>query len=336
MEQTFRAYVLEKQGEEVTGSVQQLTADQLPEGTVTVKVDYSDVNYKDGLASRADGKVVNEYPFVPGIDLSGEVVESSDSVFQPGDQVLCTGYKLGVSHYGGYSEYARVPAEWLVKLPAGLSAEEAMMIGTAGFTAAMSVDALVQGGVQPQDGPILVTGATGGVGTMAVSILSRLGYEVHASSGKAEQSDWLQKLGASQVVARQDTEQPVKGALGKTAWAGIIDPTGGAALGERLKTVKYRGVVAVSGNTAGVKFESSVFPFILRGVQLIGIDSVFCPVDIRQRIWNHLAGDWKPETALQQGVTVYDMEEIPQALATVLAGQAVGRQLIRIHNQPEA
>lgn len=330
MEQTFRAYVLEKQGEEVTGSVQQLTADQLPQGNVTVKVFYSDVNYKDGLASRADGKVVSEYPFVPGIDLAGEVVESTDSHFQPGDQVLCTGYKLGVSHYGGYSEYARVPAEWLVKLPTGLSAEEAMMIGTAGFTAALSVDAIVQGGVQPGDGPILVTGATGGVGTMAVSMLSKLGYEVHASSGKPEQSDWLRQLGASEVVARQDTEQPVKGALGKTAWAGIIDPTGGAALGERLKAVKYRGVVAVSGNTAGVKFESSVFPFILRGVQLIGIDSVFCPADIRQRVWNYLAGDWKPDTALQQGITMYEMEDIPKALETVLAGKAVGRQLIRI------
>ncbi|WP_458119100.1 acrylyl-CoA reductase family protein [Paenibacillus sp. Z6-24] len=330
MEQTFRAYVLEKQGEEVTGSVQQLTADQLPEGNVTVKVFYSDVNYKDGLASRADGKVVSEYPFVPGIDLAGEVVESTDSHFQPGDQVLCTGYKLGVSHYGGYSEYARIPAEWLVKLPAGLSAEEAMMIGTAGFTAALSIDALVQGGVQPGDGPVLVTGATGGVGTMAVSMLSKLGYEVYASSGKPEQSDWLRQLGASEVVDRQDAEHPVKGALGKTMWAGIIDPTGGAALGERLKTVKYRGVVAVSGNTAGVKFESSVFPFILRGVQLIGIDSVFCPVDIRQRVWNHLAGDWKPETALQQGITVYEMEDIPKALETVLAGKAVGRQLIRI------
>ncbi|WP_046215428.1 acrylyl-CoA reductase family protein [Paenibacillus wulumuqiensis] len=332
MEQTFRAYVLEKQGEEVTGSVQQLTIDQLPEGNVTVKVSYSDVNYKDGLASRADGKVVSEYPFVPGIDLAGEVVESTDSHFQPGDQVLCTGYKLGVSHYGGYSEYARVPAEWLVKLPAGLSAEEAMMIGTAGFTAALSVDALVQGGVQPEDGPILVTGATGGVGTMAISILSRLGYEVHASSGKPEQSDWLRQLGASEVAARQDTEQPVKGALGKTMWAGIIDPTGGSALGERLKTVKYRGTVAVSGNTAGVKFESSVFPFILRGVQLIGIDSVFCPADIRQRVWNYLAGDWKPETALQQGITMYEMEDIPKALETVLAGKAVGRQLIRIQS----
>ncbi|WP_411349769.1 acryloyl-CoA reductase [Paenibacillus sp. WLX2291] len=330
MEHTFRAYMLEKNGEEVEGSIRELTVDQLPQGNVTIKVHYSDVNYKDGLASTTNGKVVNEYPFIPGIDLSGEVVESQDEQFQPGDLVLCTGYKLGVSHYGGYSEYARVPGEWLVRLPEGLSLKEVMMIGTAGFTAAMSVESLIHAGVQPQDGPILVTGATGGVGTMAISILSRLGYEVYASSGKPEQSQWLKDLGAHDVIARADSEQPVKGALGKSQWAGIVDATGGAALGERLKSVRYRGAVAVSGNTAGAKFESSVFPFILRGVQLIGIDSVACPSELRQRIWQHLGSDWKPETALSTGVTEYSLEQIPQALDTVLAGRAVGRQLIVI------
>lgn len=330
MEQTFCAFVLEKQNEKVTGQVQQLELHQLPEGSVTVNVFYSDVNYKDGLASIADGKIVKQYPFVPGIDFAGEVVSSTDSHFQAGDQVLCTGYKLGVSHYGGYSEYARVPAEWLIKLPEGLSAKEAMIIGTAGFTAGMSVDALVQGGVQPADGPILVTGATGGVGTIAISILSRLGYEVYAASGKVDQKDWLTQLGATAIVSREEAEQAIDAPLGKSTWAGIIDPTGGKGLGERLKSLKYRGVVAVSGMTAGNDFESSVFPFILRGAQLIGIDSVFCPLEIRQRVWKHLADDWKPQTAIDQAVTEYRLEEVPQALETILAGKAVGRQLINV------
>ncbi|MFD1888300.1 acrylyl-CoA reductase family protein [Paenibacillus wenxiniae] len=330
MEATFRAYVLEKQAEQVKGSIQQLTMEQLPHGNVTIAVHYSDVNYKDGLASLTNGKVVQNYPFVPGIDLAGEVVQSADERYQPGDLVLCTGYKLGVSHYGGYSEYARVPADWLVPLPNGLEPKEAMMLGTAGFTAALSIDALIHAGVEPASGPVLVTGATGGVGSVAISILSKLGYEVHASSGKAEQTEWLKELGAAQVVARQETEQPFKGALGQTTWAGIVDATGGAALGERLKSVAYRGAVAVSGNTAGAKFESSVFPFILRGVQLIGIDSVYCPAELRLKIWKHLATDWKPDTLLRQGVTEYSLDDTPKALQTVLNGQAVGRQIIRI------
>ncbi|WIM37856.1 acryloyl-CoA reductase [Paenibacillus sp. PK4536] len=330
MEQTFRAFVLEQSDQKVTGEVQQLQLHQLPEGSVTIKVSYSDVNYKDGLASIAEGKIVKQYPFVPGIDLAGEVVESSDEQFQVGDQVLCTGYKLGVSHYGGYSEYARVPAEWLIKLPQGLSAKEAMIIGTAGFTAGMSVDALIQHGIKPEDGPILVTGSTGGVGTIAISILSALGYEVYAASGKADQKDWLTTLGASQIISREEAEQKVDGPLGKSTWAGIIDPTGGKGLGERLKSLKYRGVVAVSGMTAGNDFESSVFPFILRGAHLIGIDSVFCPIEIRQRVWKHLASDWKPTTAIHQAVTEYTLEQIPQALETILAGKAVGRQLIKV------
>ncbi len=330
MKASFRAYVLEKNNEDVQGSIQQRSWDQLPEGDVTIRVHYSDVNYKDGLASLANGKVVQQYPFVPGIDLSGEVVSSTDERYQPGDVVLCTGYKLGVSHDGGYSEYARVPADWLVAMPEGMEPREAMMLGTAGFTAAMSVHALIHAGVKPEAGPILVTGATGGVGSVAISILSKLGYEVHASSGKAEQAAWLKELGAAHTVSRQDTEQPIKGALGQTIWAGIVDATGGAGLGERLKSVAYRGAVAVSGNTAGAKFESSVFPFILRGVQLIGIDSVYCPAELRQQLWHHLATDWKPDTLLGQGVTEYRLEDVDQALQTVLSGQAVGRQLIRV------
>ncbi|WP_322922783.1 acryloyl-CoA reductase [Paenibacillus campi] len=333
MEATFRAYVLEKRDQEVHGSIQELTMEQLPEGTVTIAVHYSGVNYKDGLASIANGKVVQRYPFVPGIDLAGEVVASQDERYQPGDLVLCTGYKLGVSHDGGYSEYARVPGDWLVPLRAGLQPKEAMMLGTAGFTAAMSVDALIGAGIQPASGPVLVTGATGGVGSVAISILSKLGYEVHASSGKAEQSAWLKQLGAAHTVTRQETEKPIKGALGQTIWAGIVDATGGAGLGERLKTVAYRGAVAVSGNTAGVTFESSVFPFILRGVQLIGIDSVYCPAALRLKLWHHLATDWKPDTLLRQGVTEYRLDDVQQALQTVLAGQAVGRQIIRISDR---
>lgn len=325
----FQAFVLreEKDGG-VRGGIEPWTLDQLPEGDVTVKVSYSGVNYKDGLASIREGKIVRKYPFIPGIDLAGTVMTSSHPDFQPGDKVLCTGYEVGVSHDGGYSEYARVRGDWLVPLPSGLLAREAMAIGTAGFTAALSVDALLRSGLRPDQGPVLVTGATGGVGSFAVSILSRLGYHVTAATGKQDVADWLRSVGASEVVSRDEAAGSGKGALSDQRWAAAVDPVGGAQLGEILKHVKYGGAVAVSGMTGGLSFESSVYPFILRGVSLFGIDSVYCPMERRTAIWSRLANEWKPEQVFAHGIAEYNLDQLPELLHNILQGKAIGRSVI--------
>lgn len=330
MENTFPAYVIRSQEQgEVKAAVEQLKKEDLPNGDVTVQVQYSSVNYKDGLATIEKGGVVREYPMVPGIDLAGMVEESVSGRFAPGDRVISTGFEPGVSHFGGYSRYARLRSEWLVPLPPGLSEKEAMAIGTAGFTAALSVDALLQAGVTPEMGKILVTGATGGVGSMAVAILAKLGFEVTASTGKKkEQEKLLIDLGASQVISREEADAPAKGAMGKQLWAGVVDPAAGPALAERLKQVQYGGAVAVSGLTAGSRFESTVFPFIIRGIQLIGIDSVYCPMERRERLWNLLGGDWKPDRALELGIQEITWAQLPQTLENILQGGAVGRTVV--------
>ncbi|MEO2203978.1 acryloyl-CoA reductase [Paenibacillus pabuli] len=330
MENTFPAYVvrnLEEGG--VKAAVEQLRKEDLPNGDVTVQVQYSSVNYKDGLATIDKGGVVREYPMVPGIDLAGTVEESVSGRFAPGDRVISTGFEPGVSHFGGYSRYARLRTEWLVPLPPGLSEKEAMAIGTAGFTAALSVDALLQAGVTPDMGNILVTGATGGVGSMAVAILAKLGFKVTASTGKKkEQEKLLIDLGASQVISREEADAPAKGGMGKQLWAGVVDPAAGPALAERLKQVQYGGAVAVSGLTAGSRFESTVFPFIIRGIQLIGIDSVYCPMERRERLWNLLGGDWKPDRALELGIQEISWAQLPHTLENILQGGAVGRTVV--------
>ncbi|MCQ4087267.1 acryloyl-CoA reductase [Saccharibacillus sp. JS10] len=333
MNASFQAFWLEESNERVTGTVKTIDAEQLPPGEVTVKVHYSDVNYKDGLASIKEGQVVRNYPFIPGIDLAGEVIASEDARFSIGDRVLCTGYGLGVSHFGGYSQQARVPADWLVKVPESLTLREAMILGTAGFTAAMSVDAILSAGITPENGPVLVTGASGGVGSVAVAIFSKLGFEVTASSGKEQEWDWLKKLGASHTISREEAQSPSKGPLGKGFWSAIVDPVGGAGTGERLKQIKYRGVLALSGLTGGGDFPTSVHPFILRGVTLAGIDSVQCPMPLRLKIWEKLATDWKPDVIFEQGVHEVTLEQLPEALERILKGQAVGRQLVTISAQ---
>lgn len=326
----FRAFRVHQDDLGFRAGIDQISLADLPEGEVTVRVHYSSVNYKDGLASTEEGKIVKSFPFIPGIDLAGEVIDSRDDRFQPGDLVLCTGYGLGVTHEGGYAEVARVPADWLVSLPEGLTPLEAMAIGTAGFTAALSVERLLANGLTPESGPVLVTGATGGVGSMAVAILSKLGYEVTAATGKSDVKDKLLGLGAQSVISREDISQGSRGVLGKELWAAVIDPVGGATTGELLKSVKYGGSIALSGLTGGGKFDTSVFPFILRGVNLLGIDSVFCPAPLRLKLWQQLAGDWKPVTALEDAVTVYELDGLPVALSTILAGKAVGRQVISL------
>ncbi|WP_307399870.1 acrylyl-CoA reductase family protein [Paenibacillus anaericanus] len=330
MEKLFRAFRVHQDDLGFRSGIDQISLTDLPEGEVTVRVHYSSVNYKDGLASTEEGKIVKSFPFIPGIDLAGEVVDSRDDRFQPGDLVICTGYGLGVTHEGGYAEVARVPADWLVSLPEGLTPLEAMAIGTAGFTAALSVERLLANGLTPESGPVLVTGATGGVGSMAVAILGKLGYEVTAATGKSDVKDKLLGLGAQSVISREDISQGSRGVLGKELWAAVIDPVGGATTGELLKSVKYGGSIALSGLTGGGKFDTSVFPFILRGVNLLGIDSVFCPAPLRLKLWQQLAGDWKPVTALEDAVTVYELDGLPVALSTILAGKAVGRQVISL------
>lgn len=327
----FKAYVVCKDEEGFRAGIEELTLSDLPEEAVTIQVEYSSVNYKDGLASTENGKVVRAYPIIPGIDLAGTVVSSTDDRFKQGDKVLATGYGLGVQHYGGYSPYAKLPADWLVPLPEGLTTKEAMAIGTAGFTSAMSVEALLQAGVTPEMGPILVAGASGGVGSMAISILAQLGFDVIASTGKKNNEEQLlRQLGANEVISREDAYQKDKGALSPERFAGVIDPVGGSALNSVLASVQYGGAVALSGMTGGNTFESTVFPFILRGVSLVGIDSVYCPQNRRLKLWKLLGKEWKPETALSQGVNEITLEELPHTLSRILEGRAVGRSVVRL------
>ncbi|GAB6989002.1 acrylyl-CoA reductase family protein [Paenibacillus pini] len=332
----FQAFVLRKEADKVQGSVEILSMDQLPDGDVTVKVEYTGVNYKDGLASLTNGGIVNRYPFIPGIDLAGVVVSSEHSKFKAGDQVICTGYGLGSSHYGGFSRYTRLSGEWLVHLPEGLSLREAMGIGTAGFTAAESIERLIRNGLTPSSGPVLVTGASGGVGSMAINMLSKLGYEVTASTGKhKEYQKWLKQLGAAHVVTREDIQVTSKGVLGSEQWAAVIDPVGGPGLTGLLKSIRYGGGVALSGLTGGTQFDNTVYPFILRGVQLLGIDSVLCPMDLRIQLWNSIAHEWKPDIVLEMGLTEKRLEDLVEVLPAILNGEAVGRTIIHLDDRAE-
>ncbi|NMO96251.1 acryloyl-CoA reductase [Paenibacillus lemnae] len=325
----FQAYVVHKDDQGFRSGIETCSWEQLPEGDVTINVQYSSVNYKDGLASLPDGDIVRRYPFIPGIDLAGTVVHSAHASFHEGDQVLCTGYGLGVSHEGGFSQYARLNGDWLLHLPQSLTPKEAMGIGTAGFTAALSIHAMLNNGLRPEHGPVLVTGATGGVGSFAISILSRLGYEVIASTGKLEeQKDWLQSLGAHQVISRDELHPPKSGVMSSERWSGVVDPVGGGILPELLKQIRYGGSAALSGLTGGTEFNGTVFPFILRGIKLLGIDSVNCSMMLRKEIWGRLAAEWKPETMLGDGIKEVALTELPEALNLILRGKAVGRSVV--------
>lgn len=325
----FKALVVNKDDNAFTVDIQQLNLDDLPEGEVLIEVAYSSVNYKDGLAAIPDGKIVSTYPFVPGIDLAGTVVSSEDDRFKEGDQVIATSYEIGVTHYGGFSEYARIPADWIVPLPEGLTLKEAMTFGTAGFTAALSVQYLQDHGVKPEDGPVLVSGATGGVGSAAVSMLSKLGYEVVASTGKESEHDYLRSIGAKEIISREALQPEKIRPLDSQRWAGAVDPVGGKTLAYILSTTKYGGTVAVSGLTGGPNVPTTVFPFILRGVKLIGVDSVYCPMSIRQKLWQRLATDLKPEK-LDQITREITLEELPQALKDILQGKLTGRTIVKL------
>jgi putative YhdH/YhfP family quinone oxidoreductase len=329
MPTTFRAFVVNKTEQDFTSDFKQLTLDDLPQEDVLIKVAYSSVNYKDGLASIPEGKIVRSYPFVPGIDLAGIVAESSDGRFKEGDEVIATSYALGVSHFGGYSEYARVPADWIVPLPSSLTLKEAMALGTAGFTAALSIHQLEKNGLQPQNGPVIVTGATGGVGSIGVDILHSLGYTVAASTGKSSEHVYLKELGASEILSRDETSAESSRPLEKERWAGSLDSVGGSTLAYLIRTTKYGGSIAAYGNTGGPNLNTTVFPFILRAINLLGIESVNCPMGLRDQLWQDLAGNYKPKHLLDTIGHEVPFEELPQALATILRGGVRGRTIIK-------
>ncbi len=319
--------MVNKTENEFTVGIKELSIDDLPAGDVTVKVAYSSVNYKDGLAAIPNGRIVSTYPFVPGIDLSGTVVSSNDSRFREGDQVIVTSYGLGVSHYGGFSQYARVPADWIVRLPEGLTLKEAMIYGTAGFTAALSIQRLEENGLRPEKGPILVTGATGGVGSLAVSMLAHKGYEVVASTGKEAEHEYLKTLGAQTIINRSELTPEDIRPLGKQRWAGAVDPVGGNTLAYLISTMQYGSSIAVSGLTGGVEVPTTVHPFILRSVNVLGIDSVNCPMDIRAQLWNRMAGDLKPQHLLEAHKEI-TLQELPEALGEILQSKTRGRIVV--------
>jgi acrylyl-CoA reductase (NADPH) len=286
----MRGVLVTKNDKDISATLQDIDEQQLPEGNVTVRVHWSSFNYKDVLAITGKMPVIRSYPMVPGIDLAGVVESSDDDRYQVGQEVLVTGYGIGEAHWGGYAELARVPGDWLVPLPEGLTMRQSMAIGTAGFTAMLCVMALERGGVTPDHGPILVTGAGGGVGSVAIGLLSKLGYEVAAVSGRPEAADYLKELGASEVLPRSDFSQPGK-PLGKERWAGAVDVVGSHTLANICASTKYDGIVTACGLAGGMEFPATVAPFILRGVTLVGIDSVQCKQPRRSEAWQRLVED---------------------------------------------
>jgi putative YhdH/YhfP family quinone oxidoreductase len=308
---------------------QQVTQDFLGDGIVTIKVHYSSANYKDALAITPGANVVRNYPIVPGIDLAGEVVTSEDDDFVPGDLVVAHGYDIGVSHHGGFAEYARVPAEWVVKLDS-LSPRDAATIGTAGFTAAASVQALLDRGLTPDAGPMLVTGATGGVGSVAIDILSGLGFEVIASTGKTDAGDLLAALGANEVIGRLPEDPNAKlRPLAKAQWAGAVDSVGGKSLAFILSSIGYGGAVAVSGLTGGSDLPTTVMPFILRGIALLGIDSACVPIDKRRDLWSRLGNELRPQhlSTVEHYAPITDA---PNVLDSIKNGTHSGRTVFGV------
>jgi acrylyl-CoA reductase (NADPH) len=321
-----RAFVAEKGDDGVARGVRDV--EELGEGDVLVRVAWSSVNYKDALATIPKGGVARVSPLVPGIDLAGVVEEAPpDAAFAVGAEVLAHGYELGMSHHGGFAEYARVPAGWVVPLPPGLSARDAMAIGTAGYTAALSILSLERRGLTPADGPVLVTGAIGGVGAMAVDMLAGRGYEVVASSGK-DAGEFLRSLGASSVISREDVIGDASRPLAKSVWAGAVDCVGGAVLPGVLRGLKYGGAVAASGNTGGIALDGlTVLPFILRGVALLGIDSAQTPIGDRIETWMRIAGDLRPRHLDVREIGLDDLED---ALSAILRGENQGRTVVRV------
>lgn len=326
---SFRALVARAHGDDITATIETLDAADLQSGDVTIRIAYSSVNYKDALALTPRGGVVREYPLVPGIDLTGEVIESTSAEFPVGAKVLAHGYDIGTGRHGGYAEYVRLPADQVVAL-GSLTPREGAAIGTAGFTAAMSVQALVRHGITPADGPIVVTGATGGVGSVSIDLLAAAGYEVVASTGKPEATEHLKKLGASEVIGRLPADPDAKPRpLAKTRWAGAVDCVGGATLADVLSTLNYGGAVAASGLTGGAALNTTVMPFILRGVSLLGIDSVLMPIGPRRALWKQIGGVFRPPH-LNDITHEVELADVVSVIDEVRAGRYSGRAVVRI------
>lgn len=303
--------------------------DELPPGELLINVKYSSLNYKDALSSIGNKGVTRNYPHTPGIDAAGIVEESSADDFEIGDKVIITGYDFGMNTSGGFAEYIRVPAKWVIKLPHLLSLKESMIYGTAGFTAALSVYKLTQSGVMPSDGEILVTGASGGVGSVAVSLLSKLGYDVVAATGKLSESEMLLKLGAKSVIDRNDIDDKSGRPMLGGRWAGVIDTVGGNILSTAIKSTNYGGSVTCCGNVGGADFSSSVYPFILRGITVFGIDSVECPMPLRKEIWNKLSSEWKLYN-LDHAVDEIGLDGLSDKIDAMLKGEHIGRTIIKL------
>ncbi|WP_227394676.1 acrylyl-CoA reductase family protein [Jeotgalibacillus aurantiacus] len=331
MSLTFQAVMVDLKDDQVEAQVRELSEEDLPKGEVLIKVAYSSVNFKDGLAGLKDGKIVQSYPFIPGIDLSGTVVSSENDRFSEGDRVIATSYDIGVTHFGGYSEYAKIPADWVVPLPEGLSLRDAMIFGTAGFTAALSVHRLEQAGITPESGKVLVTGATGGVGSMAVAMLAKRGYDVSASTGKQSEHEFLKVLGAKEVLSRDEVYDGGKiRPLSKGKWMAAVDPVGGDSLAAVLSEMKQNGAVAVSGLTGGTKIPTTVHPFILRGVSLLGVDSAYCAMPLRSEIWARLGQDLKPDDLELLVNREVSLKEVPQAMEDIIESKIRGRVLVKV------
>lgn len=325
---TFKAIRIDKADKGTTAQLAQFDEAELMDGDVTVRVEWSTLNYKDGLALTGKAPVVRRFPMIAGIDFAGTVEQSSNPQWKAGDNVVCTGWGMGETHLGAYAEKARVNGDWLVALPQGLSARDAMAIGTAGFTAMLSVLALEKHGVSPKSGPVVVTGAAGGVGSVATAVLSKLGYHVIASTGRASETDYLKGIGAAEVIDRNELSGAAK-PIAKERWAGGVDSVGSTTLANLLSMTKYGGAIAACGLAGGMDLPSSVAPFILRGVCLLGIDSVMCPIDTRKAAWQRLASDLD-RTKLSEITHEISLDQVSEWGVKILAGQVRGRIVVKI------
>jgi acrylyl-CoA reductase (NADPH) len=326
---TFKAYRIYNDNNTIAGCVVDMKLDELPPGDVVFKTAYSSVNYKDALAATGTGgKIIRNYPLTGGIDAAGSVVSSSDARFRPGDEVICTSYDMGVAHDGGYGAYCRVPADWVVPLPKGLTLFEAVALGTAGYTAGLAVELLELNGLSPPKGKVLVNGATGGVATLAIDMLARLGHEITAVTGKENEQGFLKEIGAREVLPRQSIELGGR-PLEKPLWAAAFDSVGGDQLAWLTRTMQTQGLIASFGNAGGIELKTTVLPFILRGVRLIGVDSGYTPMPLRRKVWDRLASDLKPRHLDMISYTI-GLSDLPAQFEKMLKGRARGRAVVKL------
>ena len=326
---SFKAYLINQEDGKVVSRFTNMNEDQLDPGQVTIRVAYSSINFKDALAATGAGKIIRRFPCIGGIDLAGTVTASSDPRFAPGDAVLATSYDIGVAHHGGFAEMARLPADWVLKLPAGMTLKESMIFGTAGFTAGLAVVRMEANGLKPGNGPVIVSGATGGVGSIAIEALAKLGYHVVALTGKEAQTDFLKSLGAKEVMLRQSLDLTKIKPLDKSLWAGAVDNLGGDVLAWMASTMQIGGTLASIGLAASHTLNTTVMPFILRGVSLLGVDSVNCPMPQRAAVWQRLASDMRPEH-LERLTRSIAFDQLPSAFDDFIKSRITGRVVVEI------